>query len=109
MDIIAGIVTITAAFVLGVALLFVVGARRPDSARAPHAGQGLSLAGVAGAQVVVYFVATTHLLLIAEQPGLAAGNAVVGLVFYFLQFAEPALRGGRGRGEGADEGGDWRR
>lgn len=109
MDIISGLVAVTGAFLIGAA--FVAGlASRAWSHNPGTAWEGwLPGRATLGTMVVVYFVATTHLLLIAQQPGLAAANLAIGLVLIFVQFVEPAVRAGRRAPEKADEGETWRR
>ncbi len=109
MDIISGLVVVTGAFLVGAAFLAGMASRT-----APHnpgnVWEGF-LPGrtTLGTMVVVYFVATTHILLIAQQPGLAAANLALGLVLVFVQFVEPAVRAGRRQPEKADEAENWRR
>lgn len=107
MDIISGLVTITAAFFFGAAVSAVLGAR---SGGGSGAYVSLALArSVLGTLVVVYFAASTVLLVIAQQYGLAGGNAVVGLLLVFVQYAEPSLRAAQRPAEATDDGETWRR
>jgi hypothetical protein len=108
MDIISGIVVTTSALILGVALTGIIAINSASRSPAERGQQEVfaGARGIQGTMLVVYFVATTHLLLIAQQVNLALANFVVGLVLIVVQFVEPSLRGGR-RSPGEQE--DWRR
>ena len=56
--------------------------------------------------VVVYFVAITHLLLIAQQVSLALGNLVVGLILVVVLYLEPGISGAN---DSSDDSESWRR
>ncbi len=108
MDIISGIVLTTSALILGLAL---IGIFAVHSAIGRDSGQVMpeifvGARGVQATLVVVYFVATTHLLLIAQQTSLALANFVVGLVLIVVQFVEPAVHGGK---KAPGEQDNWRR
>jgi hypothetical protein len=111
LDIISGLVTITSTFFLGAAVSAVL-ATRPGADAGGNAAKGLARS-VLGTLVVVYFSASTVLLVIAQQYGLAGGNAVIGLLLVFVQFAEsslrPAPRPAEATAEASDDGEAWRR
>lgn len=108
MDIISGMVITTSALILAIALMGVSAARvtAEQSSRSVYQDVFARLRGMEGTLVVIYFVATTHLLLIAHQLSLALGNFVVGLILVVVQFIEPALRSGQ---RSKDEQDNWRR
>lgn len=108
MDIISGLVLVTSALILGITLTGIFAAhasgRRSENLMSHEIFSGMR--GIQGTMVVIYFVATTHLLLIAQQLSLALGNFVVGLILIVVQFVEPAIRGGR---QSPGEQDNWRR
>ena len=57
--------------------------------------------------VVIYFVAITHLLLIAQQISLALGNFVVGIVLVVVLYLEPGVS--QASSSPDEEREDWRR
>ena len=109
MDIISGLVVITSAFIFGAALAGGLATRALSHNPGASSHSWGATKAVLGTIVVVYFVSTTHLLLIAQQSGLAAGNLVIGLVLLFVQFVEPAVRAGRRPLSQSDEAENWRR
>ena len=108
LDIITGIVIITSSFILGTAIAGVLGARGVPNDGRGSAGTWTRTRAVMALLVVVYFVATSQLLLIAQQPSLAGGNLVVGLVLVVFQFVEPSLRESK-QPVDVDERENWRR
>ncbi|MBI2952993.1 MAG: hypothetical protein HYY30_01670 [Chloroflexi bacterium] len=108
MDIISGIVVATSMLMLAIALtgIFAVRMSRDDVSNTKHQEIFSRMRGMQGTLVVIYFVATTHLLLIAQQLSLALGNFVVGLALVVVQFIEPTIRGGR---QSPGEQDNWRR
>lgn len=108
MDIISGMVVVTSVLILGIALTGIAAVRSGREASTNESQHEIfaGMRGIQGTLVVVYFVATTHLLLIAQQLSLALGNFVVGLILIVVQFVEPTIRGGRRPSGDRD---DWRR
>lgn len=104
MDIISGIVTITSAFIIGMAGVALAAPRL--LAEATRDNQTIT-SRVLATVLVVYFVAVIDLLLIAQQVSLALGSFVVGLVLIVMFYIEPAIRGQRTGG--SQEGEDWRK
>jgi hypothetical protein len=104
MDIISGIVTITSAFILGMAGVILAAPKL--LAEIPRDSQSITTR-VLATVLVVYFVAVIDLLLIAQQVSLALGSFVVGLVLLVMFYVEPALRGQRSGA--AQEREDWRK
>ena len=98
MDIISGMVITTAAFMIALSVaLFVVGPKL-YGVNEEAAGHVLgALRTMLATLVAIYFVATTHLLLIAQQMGLALGNFVIALVLLALLYGEAFLHMGRRR------------
>ena len=97
MDIISGMVLVTSALILGITVTGVFAAHASSKGADNRISQEIftGMRGIQGTMVVVYFVATTHLLLIAQQLSLALGNFVIGLILIVVQFIEPTIRGGR--------------
>lgn len=108
MDIIAGLVTVSSSFMLSAAIagLLVWWSARGRAASASEEPVRVGTGPVLAVMVVVYFVATTQLLLIAQQHGLALGNFIVGIVVVAILFVEPAVRG---RGQSREDDGNWRK
>ena len=107
MDIISGIVAVSASFIL---MLGGVGAVVAVSAKHSAAGQrqGFSLASrVLATAVVVYFLAVMNLLIIAEQLGPALASFLIGLVVLAVLYVEPAVRARRRANDGEEED-SWR-
>jgi hypothetical protein len=104
MDIISGIVTITSAFIIGMAGVVLAMPRLlAESQGESHA----ITSRIVATTLVVYFVAVIDLLLIAQQMSLALGSFVVGLLLVVMLYVEPALRGQRVAEP--KEGEDWRK
>ncbi len=109
MDIISGEVLVTSTFMLALALTALVAGRSMRDSDAPAADRMMGLARlVLSTLVVVYFVATTHLLLIAQQISLALGNFVIAVLLLAVLYGEGLPRVGR-RARGDGEGDNWNR
>lgn len=108
MDLISGLAVIASVFMLACALVAVV-SRRP--AGEPGYSGGLDAVGLASrvlaTLVIVFFITTADLLLIAQQVSLALGTFVVGILLVVVLYLEPSMKAGRGPAEEGKEG--WRR
>ena len=102
MDIISGVTIVTTAFLFAASIVALFLGRTGSS----RAGHGRAM-GVLGTMVVVYFVAITHLLLIAQQISLALGNFVVGIVLVVVLYLEPGVS--QASSSPDEEREDWRR
>lgn len=102
MDIISGITITTTAFLFAASIVALFLGRTGSS----RTGHGRAM-GVLGTMVVIYFVAITHLLLIAQQISLALGNFVVGIVLIVVLYLEPGVS--QAGSSPDDEQQNWRR
>ncbi|TAK31342.1 MAG: hypothetical protein EPO21_17755 [Chloroflexota bacterium] len=102
MDIISGVTIVSASFLFAASLVALFLGRSGSS----RVGHGRAM-GVLGTMVVVYFVAITHLLLIAQQVSLALGNFVVGVVLVVVLYLEPGVSQAGDSGDSDHE--NWRR
>jgi len=104
MDIISGIVIVTAVFIVGMAGVVLATPRLLAEANLETQA---ATSRIVATTLVVYFVAVINLLLIAQQINLALGSFVVGLVLVVMLYVEPALRSQRN--SSPREGEDWRK
>lgn len=103
MDLISGMAIIVSVFMLACALLAL--AARPRGESATVEGSSITMRALATI-VVVFFITTADLLLIAQQVSLALGTFVVGVLVVVLLYVEPAVRAGKSAPPAKE---DWRR
>lgn len=106
MDIITGVVVVTAIFFPSLALAFVFVARSSSSDSTNT--DAFSLANrILATLIIVYFLSLTELLLIAQQISLALGTFVVGFIALGILHVEPGLR--PRKYPSSDGGENWRK